>query len=303
MSHSSRASSYRTPNEYIPRPEQTYLNYLDKYHRPEHIPAHVRELRNRELQEKRELVELKAIRRENAVGNEKYDVSPQQELRNIYTVQEQRLLEKQQEASDITQGNTVSVNIRIPPYGADNEYKGMIGEMLIRLGRSGIIPPTDTRYGEIESSTLAMFCHNNRADYMKFADKLKRILPNTTSLNVDGKICDSGCIKKILDDICEYKGMGLAGHVARLKPPSPPDLLALYNKPPSPPNLLALFNNPPKGGRRSKSKTKSKTKCKTKSKSKSKTKCKTKTKNNKYKNRRTNSKRGKHSGSRRYRKK
>jgi hypothetical protein len=132
---------------------------------------------------------------------------------------------------------------------------------------------------------------------MKFADKLKRILPNTTSLNVDGKICDSGCIKKILDDICEYKGMGLAGHVARLKPPSPPDLLALYNKPPSPPNLLALFNNPPKGGRRSKSKTKTKSKTK----SKSKTKC--KTKNNKYKNRRTNSKRGKHSGSRRYRKK
>jgi hypothetical protein len=295
MSHSSRESSY------IPRPEQAYLNYLDKYHRPEHIPAHVRDRRNRELQEKRELVKLKAIRRENAVGNEKYDVSPQQELRNIYTVQEQRLLEKQQEASDITQGNTVSVNIRIPPYGADKEYKGMIGEMLIRLGRSGIIPPTDTGYGEIESSTLAMFCHNNRADYMKFADKLKRILPNTTSLNVDGKICDSGCIKKILDDICEYKGMGLAGHVARLKPPSPPDLLALYNKPPSPPDLLALFNNPPKGGRRSKSKTKTKSKSKTKSKTKTKTK--SKTKNNKYKIRRTNSKRGKHSGSRRYRKK
>lgn len=262
MSYSRKSSGYRMPFKYIPQPEQTYDNYLTKYSKPQYMPSHVREERNRQLIEQRELArmqkELNAIRSENAVGNKNYDVSPENELRNVYAVQDQRLLEEQQ-ASDITQDNTVSVKILIPPYGADTEYKGMIGEMLIRLGRSGIIPPTETVPGEIESSTLAMFCHNNRADYMNFANKLKSILPKTTSLNVGGKICDSGCIKKILDDICDYKGMGLAGHVERLKPPSPPNLLALYNKHPSPPDLLALYNNPPNGGRRGKSKPKSKT--------------------------------------------
>jgi len=200
MSYSSRESrDYRMPFQHIPRPEQKYDNYIIKYSNLEHIPPHVREARNRQLMEQKELEkmqkELNDIRSENAVGNKNYDVSPENELRNIYAVQVQRLLEEQQ-ASDITQDNTVSVKILIPPYGADTEYKGMVGEMLIRLGRSGIIPPTETVPGEIESSTLAMFCHNNRADYMKLANKLKRILPKTTSLNVGGKICDSGCIKK-----------------------------------------------------------------------------------------------------------
>jgi hypothetical protein len=148
--------------------------------------------------------------------------------------------------------------------------------MLLKVGNSGIKLPTKTTPGEIESSTLAMFCHNNQKDYDNFATKLKSILPYTTFLNVGGKICDPECIYGILDNICAYKGKKLVVDVARTNPPPEPDLLALYSKPPP---------NPLKGGRRSKTKTK--------------TKSKSKTKNNKYKNRRTNKVRKNRSRSRR----
>ena len=69
-----------------------------------------------------------------------------------------------------------------------------------------IAPPTKTEAGFVKSKVLAMYCHADKRNYKKLADKLKGLfLKKEKTLYEDTG--EEYNLDSILDDVCSYLGL------------------------------------------------------------------------------------------------
>jgi hypothetical protein len=173
-------------------------NFFTKFHGDQDQKRRVREIEDEE--------NLRAV-----LGNPKF----------------KEAMREQQRRQRIIKHTNLPINIPLPPYGVDKKYEDMINDLLLKVGNPGIInfkKPTKTEAGFVKLKVLAMYCHADKPNYEKLADKLKGLFPNQekTLYEDTGEVYN---LDTILDDVCSYLG--------------------------------------PEGGRRNKTKSKSKTKTKT----------------------------------------
>ena len=113
--------------------------------------------------------------------------------------------QQQQRLQQIIKHNKLPINIPLPPYGDDQEYKDMINDLLLKVGRNPRIikfkKPTKTEAGFVNSKVLAMYCHADTSNYKKLAYKLKEIFPEREKI-----LCEEYYLDTILDDVCSYLG-------------------------------------------------------------------------------------------------
>ena len=123
----------------------------------------------------------------------------------IVAMQEEQ---QEQRRQQIIKHNKLPINIPLPPYGDDQEYKDMISELILTVGNPGIIKfkkPTKTEAGFVNLKVLAMYCHADKPNYKKLADKLKGLfLDHEKTLYEDNG--EEYNLDSILDDVCSYLG-------------------------------------------------------------------------------------------------
>lgn len=131
-------------------------------------------------------------------------VRTREDNENLSAVLEQR-------RRQIIKHNKLPINIPLPPYGDDQEYKDMINDLLLKVGNPGIIKfkkPTKTEAGFVNLKVLAMYCHADadKRNYKKLADKLKGLfLKKEKTLYEDTG--EEYNLDSILDDVCSYLGL------------------------------------------------------------------------------------------------